>query len=309
MRCYLAILATTALLTVVVTSFASWALDPYGIAHPLAGKVLMEPNDRAAKTAFLAKHCRQFDSYILGNSRSQIVTGSQFADTGARYYNFSASGEDIGQSLEKLEFLFKIGCPVSALLVAESVDVLDHPGPDWITQIRHPLISGDNLLRFYARYFLGPQAAISYFRSRFSLGARPMFYYPDGHMDYLWQMQSDADYRIPSCRTSRLSAQDKIHLYDRLPQYRQLALLAAQHDIKVVVWLAPLSTARSIVLDDPEVSRYISELHRIAGLSVIEADRNSPLLADFHQWHDCNHFRRSVFDQLVAPGVAKQLRE
>ena len=55
--------------------------------------------------------------------------------------------------------------------------------------------------------------------------------------------------------------------------------------------------------------RYISELRQIAGLSLVESDRNSPLLSDFRQWHDCNHFHRAVFDQLVAPGVAKLLRE
>jgi hypothetical protein len=309
MRAYLTILAATATLTVVVTSFASWILDPYYIVHPLAGKVFMQPNDRAAKTAFLAKNCRQFDSYILGNSRSQILEGSEFADAGARYYNLGAPGEDVGQSLEQLEFLFGIGCPVSALLVAESVDVLAHPGPDWLTQMSHPLISGDNLLLFYGKYFLGPQGAMAYFRSRFSPGSRRMLYYPDGHSDYLWQMQSDANDAIPLCRTSRLSAQQKIDLYEHLPQYRKLASLAAQHHVKVVVWLTPLHKARSIVLDDPDVSRYINELQQIAGINVLEAERDSPLLADFHQWHDCSHFRRKVFDQLVAPGVAKLLRE
>jgi hypothetical protein len=312
MRSYLIILAAAATLTVVVTSFASWILDPYGITHPLAGKVYTQPNDRASKTAFLAKECMRFDSYIFGNSRSQILKGSQFADAGTRYYNFSAPGEDVGQSLEQLEFLFGSGCPVSVLLVAESVDVFDalgHPGRDALNQIRHPLITGDNLLLFYARYFLGPQGAITFFRSKRSPRLRPMFYYPDGHMDYLWEMQSDADYALPVCRISRLSAQEKIDLYGRLPEYRKLASLAAQHHVKVIVWLTPLSKARSIVLGDPDVSGYLNELHQIAGLSVLESDRDSPLLADFHQWHDCSHFHRSVFDQLVAPGVAKLLRE
>jgi hypothetical protein len=309
MRSYLIILATTATLTVIVTSCLSWVLDPYDITHPPAGKVFMQPNDRASKIAFLAKDCRQFNSYILGNSRSQILKGDQFGDAGDRYYNLSAPGEDIGQSLEQVEFLFKIGCPISALLVAESIDVTDHPGPEWLTQMTHPLITGDNLLLFDARYFLGPQAAISYFRAKFSPRPRRMFYYPDGHLDYLWEMQSNADYTLPFCRISPLSAQQKIDLYSRLAQYRRLALLAAQHHFKVAVWLTPLSKARSAMLDDPDVSRYISELHQIPGLSVLEADRDSPLLSDFHQWHDCNHFHRAVFDRLLAPDVARLLRE
>jgi hypothetical protein len=309
MRAYLTILATTATLTVFVTSFASWILDPYGIAHPPAGKVFMQPNDRASKIAFLAKDCRQFDSYILGNSRSQILKASEFAGAGARYYNLGAPGEDIAQSLEQLEFLFGIGCPVSALLVGESVDELEHPGSESLTQITHPLISGDNVLLFYGRYFLGPQAAIAYLRSRFNPRSRLMVYYPDGHLDYLWEMQNDANDSIPLCRTSRLSAQLKIDLYEHLRHYRKLASLAAQHHVKVVVWLTPLHKGRSIVLDDPDVSGYISELHSIAGLNVIEGVRDSPALSDFQQWHDCSHFHRQVFDQLIAPGVAKLLRE
>jgi hypothetical protein len=309
MRAYLIILAATATLTVVVTSFASWILDPYYIVHPLAGKVFMQVNDRAAKTAFLARNCRQFDSYILGNSRSEVLTSSEFAAAGARYYNLSAPGEDIGQSLEQLQFLLGIGCPVSTLLVGESIEILEHPGPDWLTQMSHPLISGDNPLAFYGKYFLGPHGAISYFRSRFFPGSKLMFYYPDGHLDYLWSMQNDANDAIPLCRMSRLSAQQKIDLFHHLPQYRELASLAAQHQVKVVVWLTPLHKARAIVLDDPDVNRYIGELRQIAGLNVVEGERDSPLLADFHQWHDCSHFRRQVFDQLIAPGVAKLLRE
>jgi hypothetical protein len=308
MRSYLTILAATATLTVVVTSFASWILDPYYIAHPLEGKVFMQPNDRAAKTAFLAKDCRQFDSYILGNSRSEILNGRQFADAGARYYNLGAPVENIGLSLAQLEFLFRIGCPVSALLVAESVDVVAYPPSDGLAEMQHPLITGDNLLLFYGKYFLGPQGAIAHFRAQFA-SSRPMFYYPDGHLDYLWEMQSNAEYANQICRISPLWAQQKIDMYGRLPQYRKLASLAAQHHVKVVVWLTPLSKARSIVLDDPDVSRYISELRQIAGLNVLEAERDSPLLSDFHQWHDCNHFHRQVFDQLIAPSVAKLLRE
>src|SRR5258708_14675954 len=119
-------------------------------------------------------------------------------------------------------------------------------------------------------------------------------------MDFLWEMRSDADYAIPFCRTSRLSAEDKAALFDRLPLYRRLASLADEHHVKVVVWLTPLSKARSITLDDPDVDRYIAELRRIPDLTVFEADRSSPLLSDFRQWHDCSHFHRAVFDQLVA---------
>jgi hypothetical protein len=310
MRSYLVVLVTAAALTVVVTSLASWLLDPYGIGHALSGRLLLQPNDRASKTAFLAKNCNRFDSYIMGNSRTLILSGRELAgEAGDRYYNLGVPAEEIGQSLKRLEFLLRVGCPVSRLLVSESIEILAYPNPASLQDMEHPLIGGGNLFSFYGKYFLGPQGAIAYVRSRLNPTTRPMFYYSDGHMDSLWDMKSDAEYQLPICVTSRLSARDKEELFARLPIYRKFAALTDEHHVKVVVWLTPLSKSRSVALDDPDVERYIEELRRIPGLSVFEANRNSPLLSDFHQWHDCSHFHRAVFDQLVAPGVGRLLHE
>jgi hypothetical protein len=310
MRSYLSIIAVAAALTTFVTSFASWMLDPYGIRHPGAGIVTWQINDKASKIEFLAKHCREFDGYIVGNSRSQMLTGSELAANGvARFYNLATLGEDIVESLGRLEFLFKVGCPISHLVVGESIDILAHPHPDAPSYREHPWVTGENPFLFYSRYFLGPQPVITYIRSLIDPTAPSVFYHPDGHVDFLWDMTSDADFAVPNCRVPRLSPQDKDVLYSRLPKYRRLAALTEEHHVKLVVWLTPLSKARSSALDDPEVIRYLAELRQIAGITVLEADRNSPLLSDFHQWHDCSHFHRAVFDQLVAPGVTKLLRE
>lgn len=310
MRSYLTILAAAAALTVFFSSFASWMLDPYGIRRPLLGDVTWPINDRAAKIAFLAKSCRKFDAYIAGNSRTQILTGSEFAGgAGARYYNLGTPAEDIWQSLARLEFLFKNGCPVSTLVVGEAVDILVPHNPDSLWQREHPLITGENPLVFYGSYFLGPQGAFAYIRSRAIPTTRPMFYYPDGHVDFLWEMKGDADFALPICVPTALSAMEKEELFSRLSAYRRLAALANEHHVKVVVWLTPVSKARAIALEDPDVERYIAELRRIPGLAFFEADRGSPLLSDFQQWHDCSHFHRALFDQLVAPGVSRLLQQ
>jgi hypothetical protein len=312
MRSYFIILAAAAAITVFTTSFAGWILDPYAISHALAGKVWWGVNERASKIGFLAKHCRQFSSYIVGNSRAMILSGEELAGgAGDQYYNLGISSDDIGHSLTRLEFLFRSGCPITRLLVAESIDFFARGNPDSLWQIEHPLVSGSSALVFYGKYFLGPQGMLAYLRARARVDSseRAAFYYSDGHADYLWEMKNDADFSIPFCKTSRLSAESKEALFERLPQYRRLAALANEHHAKVVVWLTPLSKARSTTLDDPDVDRYIAELRRIPGLAVFEADRNSPLLSDFHQWHDCSHFHRAIFDQLVAPGVAGLLRQ
>lgn len=307
MRSYILVLTVAAALTVFATSLASWMLDPYGVGHPLAGEVLAQPNDRASKMAFLADNCPRFDAYIVGNSRTQILSAGDLG--GGRYYNLGVPLDDIAQTLERLRFLFSIGCRASALVVGESVDFLPQVNPDSLQYAEHPLISGASLPAFYARYFLGPQGALAYFRSQLVPTSRPMFYHPDGHMDSLWEMGSSAEYALPICRVAPLSADDKERLFGRIARYRDLAALAAQHGTKVIVWLTPLTKTRRAALEDADVQRYIEELGKIPGIRVFDADRDSPLLADFRQWHDCSHFHRTVFDQLVAPGVIRLLHE
>jgi hypothetical protein len=310
MRTYLSILVAAALFTVFITSFASWTLDPYGIRHAVEGRVTRPINDRVSKIGFLVKSCRDFNGYIVGNSRTQILSGSEFAAGGGTlFYNLGTPQDDIGESLERIELLFKIGCPISSLLVGESVDIFAHPSEDSLWESEHPLVSGENPFLFYSRYFLGPQRAIAYIRSKAKPTSRPMFYHSDGHIDFLWDMKSDADFAVGNCKRSRMSGEEIENLYARLSKYRRLAELAAEHRVKVVVWLTPLSKTKGVALDDPDVGRYIAELRQIPGLGVFEADRNSPLLSDFHQWHDCSHFHREVFDKLVAPGVAKLLQQ
>ena len=72
-----------------------------------------------------------------------------------------------------------------------------------------------------------------------------------------------------------------------------------------VVWIAPLNHWESGVLRNPSIADFLHRLHALPGLAVVEPDWNSPMLSDFRSWHDCGHFRREVFDQLLAPSVAR----
>jgi hypothetical protein len=310
MRSYLNIVAAAAALTTILLGLASWALDPDRIRSETAGVVKRPINDRTSKIQFLIDNCRKFDGYLVGNSRSLILTGSELAGSGdSRFYNLATPGEDIGESLGRLRFLLKIGCPISSLVVGESVDILAHPHPDTPWYREHPLVTGDNPWLFYVRYFLTPQPILAYVHALIKPTAPPTFYYADGHGDFLWAVNKEADFTKENCKVPPLSAQDGANLDGRLPKYRQLVELAKEHHVKLVVWLTPLSASRSSVLDDPEAVRYLDELRQIPGLILFEPDRRSSLLSDFHQWHDCSHFHRAVFDQLVGPGVVKLLRE
>jgi hypothetical protein len=152
------------------------------------------------------------------------------------------------------------------------------------------------------------EALETYLLARQRNGSVRYLYYPDGHADFLWAMPDGAPFAQASCGTPRFSASQKALMPVRLAAYRQLAELSRAHGFKAVVWIAPLNRWENTgLLADPDFAQFLRQLHAIANLTVVEPDWNSALLADFHAWHDCGHFRREVFDQLLAPSISKQL--
>jgi hypothetical protein len=229
---------------------------------------------------------------------------------GRRFYNFATLADDIESIVPRLKFLIKKGCPVSAVVIGESIDVLlDDGGKKAYSLLlnENPAVSGENHVAFYSKYFLSAQALITYVDAVHRSPAFHDIYYSDGHADYLFKMEDGAAFALPRCGARTLGAADRKILFDRLTSYREIAAMSDRYHFKIVVWIAPLNKWESSLFDDPVVKEYLQQLRAIANLPVVEADRNSPLLADFHYWHDCGHFSRTVFDQLIAPAASRLL--
>jgi hypothetical protein len=172
----------------------------------------------------------------------------------------------------------------------------------------NPAVSGENRIAFYSRYFLGAQALDTYVRGLHRDPPHRDIYYSDGHADFLWGMEDGTEFALSRCNASKLKITDSKLLLAKLAGYREIARLSDRYHIKTIVWIAPLNKWEAGFLDDPAIQDFLKQLRAIPGLPVIEADRDSPLLSDFRNWHDCGHFRRIVFDQLMAPGVSRLLR-
>jgi hypothetical protein len=312
MKAYLCVLLIVAAAMILGTVAASVIVDPYRIVHPLIGEFSFEPNSRVSKTRFLSHGCSQYDSYFVGDSRSATLSQGDLGDVeGGRFYNFSTPADDIASIVRRLNFLIAAGCRISTVVVEESIDVLLDRGAlseYSLLLSENPAVSGENRIAFYSRYFLGAQALDTYFRALLRDPSHHDIYYPDGHVDYLWGMEDGTAFALPQCDASNLKITDKNLLLAKLAGYREIARLSDQYHFRAIVWIAPLNKWQSSFLDDPAIQDFLRQLRALPGLPVIEADRDSPLLADFRNWHDCGHFRRTVFDQLVAPGVSRFLR-
>jgi hypothetical protein len=311
MKAYLRVLSIVAAAMILGTVAISVIVDPYRIVHPLIGEFSFEPNSRVSKTRFLTQGCSQYDSYFVGDSRSATLSQTDLGDVaGARFYNFSTPADDIASIVRRLNFLIAAGCRVSTVVVEESVDVLLDKGA--LNEYRlllseYPAVSGESRIAFYSRYFLGALALDTYFRALLKGPPHHDIYYPDGHVDYLWGMTDGNEFALARCNASSLKITDNRPLLAKLAGYREIARLSARYHFRAIVWIAPLNKWQSSFLDDPAIQDFLRRLRTIPGLPVIEADRDSPLLADYRNWHDCGHFRRVVFDRLVAPGVASSL--
>lgn len=308
MRTYLSILLGVAALTVLGVVAVSLSLDPYRIVHDLPGAYVFEPNTRVSKVSYLAQKCSAYDAYIVGDSRSAILNGDDMGEiAGRRFFNLAAQADDIVSIVRRLNFLIAKRCPISAVVIGESVDVVIGEAPDSLLKTENPSVSGENRLAFYAKYFLSVQALMTYAEILRGHPAPRYVYHPDGHVDYMWGMSDSGEFQRARCGSGKLGDQERQSLLVKLEGYREIARMSARYNFRTIIWIAPLNKWQSSLLDDPFIKDYLNALRAIPNLAVIDAERGSPLLADFHAWHDCEHFRRIVFDQLVAPAAAELL--
>jgi hypothetical protein len=307
MRTYLHILLAVAAAAILCSVGASMLVDPYRVVHPLIGEMSFEPNTRVSKLEFLSANCARFDRYFAGDSRSIILSGEDIGDARGRFYNLAASADDIESIVRRLKFLIGHGCPVSAVVLGESIDVLIVEHANSLLLSESPAISGEGLLSFFGKYFFSAQALVTYARAMAHDASAHYIYHSDGHADYLWGMPDGAAFALPRCGTPALGNAGKERLFAKLAAYAEIARMADRYHFKAIVWIVPLNRWAGGLLDDPVVQDYLQRLRAIANLPVIEYDGGSPLLGDFHHWHDCGHFRRTVFDQLTAPAVAALL--
>jgi hypothetical protein len=311
MKTYAAILLGVAAAVVLCFIAASVIIDPYSVAHPLLGTYYFEPNSRVAKVDFLLRNCARYDSYFVGDSRSQTLGGGDLGLLkGRQFYNLATPADNILSIAKRLKFLLENGCKISTVIVNDSIDVLLNDDPKVARSLRQsesPAVSGENRIGFYSRYFLSAPTLSSYYRTR-GLHAIPReTFHADGSVEYLWGFKDEAAF-AEKCKAVELKVSALKQLPEKLPGYRQLAILAGQYHFDVVVWVVPLTKVRSSILGDPSVLDYLKQLRAIQNITVIQSDPDAAILSDYRAWHDCGHFRPMVFDRLFAASISEILQ-
>jgi hypothetical protein len=308
MGTYLRTFVLSAAMAAVCLMLANVILDPYRIFRVPIGKLSFQPNSRVYKLEFMSRHCMDYDVYFVGDSRAHILTGRDLENVGGhRFYNLAAPRDEITSIVPRLKLLVAAGCPVATVIAGESIDIVSTGKNASLLDTESPLISGQSRLSFLGKFLFSSQPLIDYLGQN-AFGSQIHFMYgSDGHVEYLWRMKSPADLGAAPCRPPQLSEVERRLLFAKLRAYRELADLSIRNHFQAIVWITPFNAWKQQVFDDPDVRRFFAQLRSIPHLSVIDADRNSPLLSDFTEWTDCLHFRPPVFDELVAPSILRLL--
>ncbi len=143
------------------------AVDPFGvfgdgIFDDYSYDMTMNP--RISKIEYLKKHHSEYDSYIIGCSKTSCYRVEKLNEYygGARFYNMLMYGGDMYDIEKTAEYIIKTYSPKNIIInlgLEETTEYNTEPDP--IKQNLHPLVEGKPLLPFYFKYAaLNPQYSI-----------------------------------------------------------------------------------------------------------------------------------------------------
>jgi peptidoglycan/xylan/chitin deacetylase (PgdA/CDA1 family) len=165
-KCLITFFASILLVFVLYGGFNA-AIDPFGV---FGDRILSwysyneTMNPRAAKIAYLDRHYREYDSYIIGCSST---SGFPVADLNkyynAKFYNMIMYGADMKDVELTVAYMLK-NYTVKNLVLNVYIDngITYDTGEDTLTHNLSPQVSGSSVWEFYKQYlFLNPQYALA----------------------------------------------------------------------------------------------------------------------------------------------------
>ena len=169
-RRYITIFIVFALLGCFIFAGFNALVDPFGVFGDAVFDRYdynMTQNPRVAKTAYLDRHFEEYDSYIIGCSKtSSFPTELLNEYYNARFYNYLMYGGDLFDALKTAEYILE-NYTVSNLIVNMGLEELCSYGvvDDVMKNGLHAKVSGESLTEFYARYlFMNPTYALDKLR-------------------------------------------------------------------------------------------------------------------------------------------------
>ncbi len=173
------IFAASAAVSAALLAGFNVAVDPFGV---FGDKIFdwyaydMTQNPRIAKIAYLDEHHGEYDSYIIGSSKTSSYSVEKLNEyTGARFYNMIMYGGDMYDAQKTAEYVIN-NYEVKNIILNIGIEEMysyDYEDDDTKGNL-HAKVEGESELLFYLKYaFLNPQYSLDKLEAYFERGYLP----------------------------------------------------------------------------------------------------------------------------------------
>ncbi len=168
---WLKMFAGAVVLSLLLCALFNILTDPFGVfGDPIFSwdAYNQTNNPRTAKIAYLEEHKGEYDSFIIGSSSAASMDPELLSRSmGGSFYNLFSYGCDSKVYLDTADYLFENHEVKNLVLVIglNDANTYDEERKS-VTQMMHPLVSGQNKALFYLKYaFSSPQYGLEKIRS------------------------------------------------------------------------------------------------------------------------------------------------
>lgn len=310
MRNYLVHLCLATLAFLALPVGFNWLIDSYRIFSKSDDKEYFESNTRFLKTNYITENCQAYNSIIFGNSRAQVFPPEAVNSEENRFFNFAVSDDRVNGILLKASYLVSLGCLKNIAIIPVSLDTV---GPKYwddrkdLLRSENPLLSKRSNFDFFSAYLLNFEITHTNFNYVIADASIPRFIYAkDGAVSYTWEMTKN---EFENCNTPVNF--DKVDytgsIIQDLEVHKNLASLFKSAGVVPVLIIMPLpSNIFASYLANKQIAGYLKSLEQIYNKKII-ADYDKQFTSDYRFWHDCGHFKKSVFEKFLAPEIRASL--
>ncbi|MFA5920862.1 MAG: hypothetical protein WC856_06180 [Methylococcaceae bacterium] len=288
----------------------NWLIDSYRIFSKSDDKEYFESNTRFQKTNYITENCQAYNSMIFGNSRAAVFPPEAVNGEKNRFFNFSVSEEKVNGIFLKASYLVSLGCLKNIAIIPVSLDTIGTQ--DWDAQknllrSESPLLSKRSYFDFFSSYLLNFEITHTNFNYVIADASIPRFIYAkDGAVSYTWEMGKED---FEKCNTPVNF--DKVDYTGSISQdleiHKKLASLFKSAGVVPVLILMPLpSEIFTSYQANKQIAGYLKSLEQIYNKKII-ANYDKEFTNDYKFWHDCGHFKKSVFENYLAPAIRASL--
>ena len=294
----------------------NWLIDSYRIFSKPDDKEYFESNTRFQKTNYITENCQTYNSVLFGNSRAAVFPPEAVDSEENRFFNFAVSDDRVNGFFLKASYLVSLGCLKNVAIIPVSLDTV---GPKYwdaqkdLLRSESPLLSKRSTFDFFSAYLLNFEITHTNFNYVIADASIPRFIYEkDGAVSYTWEMSKE-DFEKCNIPVDF----DKVDYTGSISQdleiHTKLASLLKSAGIVPVLILMPLpSKIFTSYLENKQIAGFLKSLEQIYNRKII-ANYDKQFTSDYKFWHDCGHFKKSAFEQYLAPeiraGLAKSFSE